>query len=277
MLIDLTCPVEVVNVEILSDDRKRARSYIKLHNISQHNIIALNGTMSWLCENEKCISQSEFNWDTISIHPNGFHTSVVPSDGISSACKLQFQLSQVQFSNAKPWENGQIPPIEYDEKLESPGKARAMLMQVAGHDAVRYPALASSYWACVCGRPNLPSEHTCVRCYRKKEQVFQAYTKPAVVEKYAMIHAASARLAKQEKQVRQSEEARAKSAAAKLQKHRAQRLQFIHKFMTFSAMLLVVIVLAAVMRFIIGSTTPTPEDFVPPKKNTGIAVSMFDD
>ena len=51
---------------------------------------------------------------------------------------------------------------------------------MAGSNAVGYPENQDGVWVCVCGRPNPPYLHTCVRCQRSREQVFARYNKEAI-------------------------------------------------------------------------------------------------
>lgn len=172
MRIDLHCPVELTEYELLHDDRGRARAYLKLYNLSAQRISRLEAMAHFT--DEAGNDQAQAILQDIDVGPRKAFTLSVAADALPGATAVWLAFTKLKFEAGAPdWIGHPARLIEIPDLPAPDGRELNRLIAVAGRDAVCFPRRAGAYWLCVCGRPNACRRKCCVRCGRDREQVFQ--------------------------------------------------------------------------------------------------------
>lgn len=227
VLLDLSCPVDMLRVEVLRDSGGRAQAYLTCKNLSNHTVIGMRGEI---------------------FHPQSAQAWPFTVQGFAAEAGEQFspcawledmpafkgavaaQIHAVSFADAADWEEDAAELIHCPEENLPPGQERVELVAVEGRDAICWPHRFQHAWRCVCGRYNLPIDAACVRCARDREEVF-AYCLPDVVHKAYLWqqNQKEEQQAKQQRKARRQQRVlisqRRQDFARKKQRFRERRLQ----------------------------------------------------
>lgn len=246
MLVDLSCPVDLLHVEVLRDSGGRAQAYLDCKNLSGYTVIGLRGELF----HPKEAQAWPFSVQGFAAGPGEAFAPCAWVDDVPPLTgPVSVQIHAVSFVEAEDWEENPEELILCPEENLPPGPDRVALVAIEGKDAVCWPHRFQHAWRCVCGRYNLPIDAACVRCGRDREEVF-AYCVPEVVhqayhwqkEQDGHRQAARQQQAKKERQTLASK--RRQDFEKKKQRFLAHRL---HRKLLVAALILAAAGLAAVI------------------------------
>lgn len=174
MKLDLTCPIEINDTEVLCDDRGRCRGYIDIINVSDRPIRRIDGRVRWLGETGAELECVDVVFEGMRLISHG-HAQLTVAGDIPAAHEIELTPTEIAFADfSTSWSAEDGEQTEYEFTPEPPGPRLDRLRSVAGEDAVCYPEARGRYWLCVCGRLNPGGSPTCARCMRGRERVFAA-------------------------------------------------------------------------------------------------------
>ena len=176
--IDLTSPVEILACELPKKDY--AACDLTLRNLSGDQVTSVEATLTLLDESGEEIARVIHRARSLDGAPGKDFIMPVPAENMTRARDWEATVDKVWFDNNSIWRRSRAGLTEYEPNALGPSNALNDLRSVAGEDAVGYPTESNGLWLCVCGRPNESPTERCVRCGRKKADVFQYCTKEAV-------------------------------------------------------------------------------------------------
>ena len=182
MLIDLTCPAEVFQVSLPTEEHPAAEC--SLYSLSDRIIVSADVTLK--LQNDRGVDLEKV---TVTIGPLNARPHIVlpgsafPARPIPERRRPLFPLDRMRFSDRSVWEPEDEKETEYKPNDLPVSKALTDLKFAAGETAKGFPSQQDGLWVCVCGRPNPDSETSCVRCRQKKETVFARFNRDAVETK----------------------------------------------------------------------------------------------
>ena len=178
MLIDLTCPAEVFQAELPTEEIPAVS--LALYNLSDRVIVSAEVTLRLLggsgAEKERVVYRAR----ALNGRPHSTFRMNVPCTAHAGARSADVTVDKVWFNDNEVWRREQSASVEYTPNALPVSKALMDLKFAAGETAVGFPSQQDGLWVCVCGRPNPDGETVCVRCRRPKEMVFARFTREAV-------------------------------------------------------------------------------------------------
>ena len=183
MLIDLTCPAEVFQISLPSEEHSAAE--LSLYNLSDRVIVSAEITLKM--KNDRGVELEKVKASKHGL--NGRPHSVFPVSILCRAhpgtetCEVIFE--KIGFSDRTEWIREEGRETEYTPNDLPVSKALTDLKFVAGETAKGFPDQQDGLWVCVCGRPNPDESPACARCRQRKETVFAKYNRDAVELKVA--------------------------------------------------------------------------------------------
>ena len=159
MLIDLTCPAEVFQVSLPTEEHPSAE--LILYNLSDRVIVSAEVTLR--LQNDR-----------------GVDLERVTTEDRSGTEKHAVTLERIRFNNGTEWKREDGNETEYTPNDLPVSKALAALKFAAGERAKGFPSQQDGLWVCICGRPNPDSDSVCARCRQRKEDIFSRYNRDAV-------------------------------------------------------------------------------------------------
>ena len=178
MLIDLTCPAEVFQAELPTEEIPAVS--LALYNLSDRVIVSAEVTLRLLggsgAEKERVVYRAR----ALNGRPHSTFRMNVPCTAHAGARSADVTVDKVWFNDNEVWRREQSASVEYTPNALPVSKALMDLKFAAGETAVGFPSQQDGLWVCVCGRPNPDGETVCVRCRRPKELVFARFTREAV-------------------------------------------------------------------------------------------------
>lgn len=212
--IDLTSPVEILACELPKKDY--AACDLTLFNLSGDQVTSVEATLTLKDESGEEIARVINRARSLDGAPGQTFIMTIPAENMTRAKEWEATVDKVWFDNNSIWRRSKSGLTEYTPNDLKPSNALNNLRAVAGEDAVGYPAQEGALWLCVCGRPNESQAEQCVRCGRKKGDVFRYCSKEAVEEAVAKHESKLAEQGKQalagssDRQLKREEEHRAK-------------------------------------------------------------------
>ncbi len=183
MLIDLTCPAEVFEARLPTDDVPAVS--LALYNLSDRVIVSVEVTLKLLsgsgAEKERVVYRAR----ALNGRPYSTFPMNVPCTPCLAARRADVTVDKVWFSDNAVWRREQSSSVEYTPNDLPVSPALTNLKFVAGETAVGFPSRQNGLWVCVCGRPNPEGEEYCARCRRQQETVFTRYNREAVEKQIA--------------------------------------------------------------------------------------------
>lgn len=184
MKIDLSCPVEAWRVEL--PRRGAAACNVTLYNLSSQQVSSVQVTLTLQKPDGEAVRTTTRGRSLSGAPGRTFQMSVpVEENAGDQAQEEQYEIviDKVWFDNGSVWRKEKTPLTEYRPNNLRRSTALSTLRELAGEMASGYPEQQGDLWVCVCGRPNLNTEETCLRCHRKKEEVFAHFSREAVEQK----------------------------------------------------------------------------------------------
>lgn len=183
MLMDLTCPIELVSYEIAHDDAGNTRAYLLLSNLTRRRVIEFDAVIRWIDR------ATGAHWDmAYSAQPKDGRTRFhlpVSTGAMPGADGLEIVFHQVHLEGESPWTADPARLMDWEEPRNASGSALDRLQQAAGEDAVCFPQQDECHWVCVCGRLNAQNQAKCTRCRRSKRMIFKKYRRRTLLSRSA--------------------------------------------------------------------------------------------
>ena len=248
---DLTCPVEFREAEVLYDSAGRAQVYLTLFNLSQDVVQSVYLMVTLLDADGSSLYVRPLRAASLAVAARSSFTIATAADNLEPFVSANVLVPEVAFAYAATWtvDDGAIVDCSTDDL--TPGHDRTALLDVAGADAVCFPTRLDYAWVCVCGRYNLLDSTACIRCGRERDAAF-TLTPEYVREAYAGL---------QEKSMDAHKVAMRKSAKPTNRRQRDfdRRMQRFHlrRTLTVSFILLLALVCFLFVRFMPFANTPS--------------------
>ena len=178
MLIDLTCPAEVFEAVLPTEDSPAVS--LALYNLSDRVIASVEVTLKLLSHSGSEKERVVYRARALNGRPYSTFPMHVPCSPCPAAVRADVTVDKVWFSDNAVWRREQSASVEYTPNNLPVSKALSDLKYVAGENAVGFPCVQGGLWICVCGRPNPEKEAYCARCRRQRETIFTRYNREAV-------------------------------------------------------------------------------------------------
>ncbi len=151
-----------------------------MYNLSDKLVVSCEVTLLLQGKDGEELERLIYRAHALEGHPRSVFSMVVPVDESLRPTGLEVIIEKVWYDDNDVWRRGKGSLCEYTSNALPNGRNLELLRFVAGSNAVGYPENQDGVWVCVCGRPNPPYLHSCVRCQRSREQVFARYNKEAI-------------------------------------------------------------------------------------------------
>ena len=178
MLIDLTCPAEVFQAVLPTEDIPAVS--LTLFNLGDRIIVSVEVTLKLLAGNGAEKERVTYRGRALNGRPHSTFTMNVPCTGGRGVRRADVLVTKVWYNDNAVWRRDLANSIEYTPNELPISKALTDLKFAAGETAVGYPSQQDRLWVCVCGRPNPEGEEICARCRRGKSLVFSMFSREAV-------------------------------------------------------------------------------------------------
>ena len=179
MRIDLTCPAEILTVELPAKEEPWVR--LLLMDTADRGINSCEATVKILDEKGAELARTVHRARALTGRPHGTFWMTVPMEPRDGAARAEAQLDKIWFEDNDVWRRNPDHELSYEENALPPGNDLNALKYVAGPAAVGFPSQQAELWVCVCGRPNGNRSLLCARCRRQKDMIFQQYNRNAVL------------------------------------------------------------------------------------------------
>ena len=183
MLIDLTCPAEVFEAKLPTEDVPAVS--LALYNLSDRVIVSVEVTLKLLSGSGAEKDRIVYRARALNGRPYSTFPMNVPCNPCLAVRKADVTVDKVWFSDNAVWRREQSSSVEYVPNNLPVSRALTDLKFVAGENAVGFPCQQDRLWVCVCGRPNPNGDEYCARCRRQRETVFTRYNREAVEKQIA--------------------------------------------------------------------------------------------
>jgi len=178
MKIDLTCPVELWQYAMPSDEHGECT--FVMNNLSDKVVTSVQVTLNCFDKQDELLfRQTEREQGLKAGVGERFTVVILPSEW-KDVEGVDLVIEKVWFDDATIWRKGNAPLAHYVSNAIAPGRALDDLRFVAGKDAMGYPQLQEEVWMCVCGRANALDAQRCCRCERRRDAVFASFSRENV-------------------------------------------------------------------------------------------------
>ena len=178
MLIDLTCPAEVFQVSLPTEEKPAAEC--SLYSLSDRIIVSADVTLKLQNDRGVDLEKATVTIKPLNARPHSAFRMSIPCNYHPGTEKAVVIFEKVRFSDQTAWERKDGNETEYTPNDLPICKALTDLKFVAGETAKGFPEEQEGLWLCVCGRPNPEGAETCARCRQRKETVFARFSRDAV-------------------------------------------------------------------------------------------------
>ena len=175
---DLTCPVEVVSVNVDSGDSGTI-CLIRFRNLGEKEVDSVQ--MNIICYDQ---DGNRLGGRLVRAHAHeadetGFSGAFRP-EHVAGTARVEASVEKLWFKDGMLWRREERNVREYESNLLPEGRELDRLRKVAGPDAAGYAREEDRVWLCVCGRANRTSDDYCRRCRRERTQVLTDYSREAI-------------------------------------------------------------------------------------------------
>ncbi len=178
MLIDLTCPAEVFQVSLPTEEHPSAE--LSLYNLSDRVIVSAEITLKLQNERGVDLERVTSLEQALNGRPHTTFRITVPCKSHPGTERASVIFEKIRFSDQTEWVRDEANEREYTPNDLPVSKALTDLKYAAGETAKGFPSQQDGLWVCVCGRPNPDDAPACARCRQLKETVFARYSRDAV-------------------------------------------------------------------------------------------------
>lgn len=227
MLMDISCPAELLRFEQTQFGDGSRQAYLTFLNEAEANITGVSGCLTLLDGDGRALERRRVFFDALDANIREKFTCHLALDEYPEFDTAQMTVEAVVFAQGEPWMLNPERLVDCTPPELADGPERVALVAIAGRDAVCYPARRRGHWVCVCGRFNRRRWHACRRCGRQRDEVLQSYTPELVVETYRS-HVEAVRAGDARRLTEQAGEAHAKKVQAlKRDRNRIKRNRVI--------------------------------------------------
>lgn len=141
-----------------------------MYNLSDKLVISCEVTLLLQGQDGEELERLIYRAHALEGRPRSVFPMVVPVEESLHPTGLEVIIEKVWYDDNDVWRRGKGSLCEYTSNALPNGRNLELLRFVAGSNAVGYPENQDGVWVCVCGRPNPPYLHTCVRCQRSRSR-----------------------------------------------------------------------------------------------------------
>ncbi|MBQ8092420.1 MAG: tetratricopeptide repeat protein, partial [Clostridia bacterium] len=239
---DLTCPIEVMHVDISHEPREDGKEQV-VCTIEFHSLEP-DKTVDSVQMNIVCFSDDgmRLGGRLVRAHAHdrtesGFVGTFRP-EHVNGTTRVEASVEKVWFNNGIIWRREERNVREYQPNQLPEGRELDRIRSVAGPDASGYAREDDTVWLCVCGRANRTSDESCRRCGRGRKAVLSAFSKEVIDatlgEKERTLEA------KSQENLRRSAEQNAKAMEAQQARQKKQKKR-IRRIITLLVLLIAVL------------------------------------
>ena len=181
MKIDLNCPVEVWRCQLPGSAEDPCE--ITLYNLGTKPVVSVEVMLIFVDgsgrETQRLVERRH---EVTGAPGQSFSMQMaIPGDMLDPAPdRVEVSVEKIWFEDGLVWRRVKANMVDYRTNALRRGRALNTLRYIAGEDAIGYPALESTHWMCVCGRPNSLDADACARCGRVRADVFANFNRQAV-------------------------------------------------------------------------------------------------
>ena len=179
---DLTCPVEIVSVEVKQQEgsaKGQIVCLIDFFNLSQKVIDSLQMNIICFDAQGERLGGRLVRAAVMAQGRESFSGAFAP-EHVDGAVRVEASVEKVWFQDGPLWRREDRNVREYTPNTLAQGRELDRLKAVAGADAAGYAREDDIVWMCVCGRANRTSDDKCLRCERERAQVLRDYSFSAI-------------------------------------------------------------------------------------------------
>lgn len=242
---DLTCPVEIVSVQVeqkQEGEKQQIVCLIDFFNLSQKVIDSLQMNIICFDAQGERLGGRLVRAAVMANARENFSGAFAP-EHVDGAVRVEASVEKVWFQDGILWRREDRNVREYTPNALPQGRELDRLKSVAGEDAAGYAREDDIVWMCVCGRANRTSEDVCIRCERERAQVLRDYSFEAIDATVGKKE--RDRQKKTEQNLRRSSEETMRTMKAQQKKNRTRR----RRMKTVIALLCAVAVILAGLRW----------------------------
>ena len=178
---DLTCPVEIVSVQVKEQEggpEGQIVCLIDFFNLSTKVIDSLQMNIICFDEQGKRLGGRLVRAAVMAEGRTHFSGSFAP-EHVDGAVRVESAVEKVWYQDGVLWRREERNVREYTPNALPQGRELDRL-KAAGEDAAGYAREDDIVWMCVCGRANRTSDDKCLRCERERTQVLKDYSFAAI-------------------------------------------------------------------------------------------------
>lgn len=179
---DLTCPVEIVSVQVKTQEGENKGQIVCLigfFNLSEKVIDSLQMNIICFDAQGERLGGRLVRSAVMAEGRTHFSGSFAP-EHVDGAVSVEAAVEKVWFQDGILWRREERNVREYTPNALPQGRELDRLKTVAGEDAAGYAREDDIVWMCVCGRANRTSDDQCLRCERERAQVLRDYSFAAI-------------------------------------------------------------------------------------------------
>lgn len=184
MLIDLSCPVENRGTIVKTNSgTNEPYLLLKLFNLSEKKIVSVKFTVSAFNSTGAELGKIPVELNELLAEPKSFfaENKAISLVDMEEAKHFVVDIENVVFEDETTYEPSQKYTVYAEDKDASIDDAIVLRGYIP--EAVCFASEHSSYWRCVCGRPNFPDSEVCVRCEREKSDILEKFSSREKLEK----------------------------------------------------------------------------------------------
>ncbi|MBQ9008824.1 MAG: hypothetical protein IJ088_05775 [Clostridia bacterium] len=184
MKCDLTCPVEVVRVQISVETEDNGAEQVVCA-IDFHSLES-EKTVDSVQMNIVCFSADGMRLGGRLVRARARDISGTEFFGtfrpehVRGTARVEASVEKVWFTDGVVWRRDERNVREYQPNQLPEGRELDRLRSAAGEDAAGYAREEARLWLCVCGRANLNGEDRCRRCGRERQMVLTSFSKEVI-------------------------------------------------------------------------------------------------
>ena len=178
MKVDLSCPIELWEYTLPAEE-KPVCSFTFM-NLGQRPISSVQLELSCFDAAGEVIARKTERPMALAAAAREKFTVEIETEE-KNIDSVELIIEKVWFESGEEWRRAQQAKlIGYTPNELPPNRRLEHLRFVAGSDAVGYPSAQKQAWVCVCGRVNALDAEECIRCGRRRDEVFERFSPEAV-------------------------------------------------------------------------------------------------
>ncbi|MDO4739804.1 MAG: hypothetical protein Q4A66_03975, partial [Eubacteriales bacterium] len=181
MRFDPTCPIEIINIELMRDDRGHVQAYLYARCGLCCAPVLVEGFVRWSDPASGAFKDNSFSMQPEGVAPGSRFPILVSESFMPEDVRLTVCFTRVELADGLQWTGSIESMRRYPEIPHLEGAAANALCAAAGKDAVCCAwELDTGDWQCVCGRWNDAQTESCMRCGRDRADTLELFHPDAV-------------------------------------------------------------------------------------------------